>query len=120
MRTDELLRIAEAATPGPWTAGSDSPPGLVASWVVDAGNITIADTPKHSDATFVAAFGPTVAQALVKELQAGRQASLMEHSPMYSDGPVYRACRCAVHASHRRAMLATAKALGIDDVGTET
>lgn len=86
---DALLKIAEAATPGPWIAASR--PSSVVGWPIVQGgvgrsicNVSVAPPFDHpgnvefnafscANAAHIAAFNPTVAQALVKVAMAAEK-----------------------------------------------
>ena len=69
MNLDELLKIAEAATPGPWYANDR----MVSSRPTGSGDVAVAQ-PDHkaeyANAAHIAAFNPRTAQALVKVAMA--------------------------------------------------
>lgn len=80
----ELLKIAEAATPGPWTVEKYGQESLVVHYDRDNRVCFMATPGKLSDwktirlnAAHIAAFNPTVAEALVRVAMAAEK--LMQH-----------------------------------------
>lgn len=75
-----LLKIAEAATPGPWVVGEPDQHGQAVvrdkdierftCWHHSVGAI---EKEMHANAAHIAAFNPTVAQALVKVAMAAEK-----------------------------------------------